>query len=450
MIENIVDCNKFQEENQVGDLFLYAIPSKYGIHSAINFISIIFIRNLKTGKSYYFSISHPDSISTISWELFRDKYLKPLKGIKWTIDKKSFKHLTGIDALDVNLVSYIQFNELFEESEYETSCHFLIKSRAGNYKEINKSIPLIKHLEFFNDLADDVSFLLKTFGAEESFLKFNEIIIETLGKLESNGIFVSEDLFNKRFGKAPDKRGLVYSQYNVYTSTGRPSNRYDGINYAALNAEDGTRKCFCSRWKEDGAIVIIDYTAFHPRIVSYLTNYPIDESTDIHTYLSCLYFKKENVDEIDIKEAKRITFRQFYGGVEDKYSHIKYLSNLKFYLDEQRKFFNQNGYVLTPLFKRKITNKHLLDPNPPKVFNYILQAVEGEIAISRLKKVMDYLNSKKTLPVLYTYDAVMYDFHKEDGIDTLKEICKIMGYNGKFPTKIYMGNSYHDVKQILL
>ena len=44
----------------------------------------------------------------------------------------------------------------------------------------------------------------------------------------------------------------------------------------------------------------------------------------------------------------------------------------------------------------------------------------------------------------------MYDFHKEDGIDTLKEICKIMGYNGKFPTKIYMGNSYHDVKQILL
>ena len=43
-------------------------------------------------------------------------------------------------------------------------------------------------------------------------------------------------------------KGLEYTQYNPYTSTGRPSNRYNGINYAALNKEDGTRDRFVSRF----------------------------------------------------------------------------------------------------------------------------------------------------------------------------------------------------------
>ena len=448
MIENELDISRFQRENKEGNWFLYVVPLKYNIHPVKNIPSIIFIRNLKTKKTYYFSVNHPDSISTISWEKFQEECLISHMGIKWSIDKKTFKQLTGIDTYDVNLIGYINFNELFIESEYELPSHFLIKSNARNYGEINKSIPLVKHLEFFNDLADDVSSLLKKVEPDDAFLKFNDLIIETLGKLESNGIFVNDKLFNKRFGKDPDKAGLVYSQYNVYTSTGRPSNRYGGINYAALNVEDGTRKCFCSRWGEDGAIVVIDYTAFHPRIVSYLTNYSIADGTDIYEYLSRLYFKKSEVDEIDIKEAKKITFRQFYGGIEDKYSHIKYLANLKSFIYDQWEFFNQKGYILTPLFKRKITNKHLLNPNPPKVFNYILQATEGEIAISKLKEVMVYLSSKKTLPVLYTYDAVMYDFYRGDGIDTLMEICRLMGYEGKFPTKVYIGNSYHNIKQM--
>ena len=58
---------------------------------------------------------------------------------------------------------------------------------------------------------------------------------------------------------------------------------------------------------------------------------------------------------------------------------------------------------------------------------------------------MDYLKDKKTKLVLYTYDAALYDFHKNDGLQTLNHIRQVMSCNGMFPMKTYFGNSYHDV-----
>ena len=243
---------------------------------------------------------------------------------------------------------------------------------------------------------------------------------------------------------------MVYSQYNVYTSTGRPSNRFGGVNYAALNQSDGSRKCFRSRYGRDGRMVLLDYSAFHPRIISHLTKYELPSEIDFNEYMAKLYFRKKVVDETDIKEAKILTFRQVYGGVEERYMHIKYLANLKTYIDEQWEFFQMNGYVLTPFFKRKITAKHITDPNPPKVFNYILQAVEGEVSIPKVKTVLAYLQGKKTKAVLYTYDSVLYDFHKDDGYDTLREVRRIMSFDGRFPMKTYIGETYQDVKLVTL
>jgi hypothetical protein len=63
-------------------------------------------------------------------------------------------------------------------------------------------------------------------------------------------------------------------------------------------------------------------------------------------------------------------------------------------------------------------------------------------------EVQKYLEPKKTRAVMYTYDAVLYDFHKDDGIQTLNKIREIMSFNGIFPMKTYIGNSYQSVKHI--
>ena len=52
-----------------------------------------------------------------------------------------------------------------------------------------------------------------------------------------------------------------------------------------------------------------------------------------------------------------------------------------------------------------------------------------------LKEVLRYLKDKQTKIALYTYDAILFDFSKEDGKETLQDIEKIMSEDNKYPVK---------------
>jgi hypothetical protein len=449
MIECESDLQRFILENTEGDWIIHIIPIFNGVHPVSTFPSIIFIKNISSGKIYYYAFNHPDSNPNSKVKELFEKFIKNHPNKKWVVDKKTtYQLFPMLNLMDVNLWMFFKNSKILELYEYETSAHKLVSRNTPAGESINKIIPLMKHLEFFNNLCEDISTVISDFILDDGFKIMNDIIIPTLGEMEHTGIYVDKEKFNARFKSFPNTLGLVYSQYNIYTNTGRPSNRYGGVNYAALNSKDKSRECFISRFGENGKVVVIDYSAFHPRIICKLINYNIPINVNIYEYLAKLYFGKQNIDDIDIREAKNITFRQLYGEIENKYHHIKYLANLKQYIDEQWLFFIKNGYVLTPFFKRKITSEHIQDPNPSKVFNYILQAAEGEIAIPKIKEIQEYLVGRKTKAILYTYDAVIYDFHKDDEFKTLNEIRRIMSYNGTYDMKTYIGSSYNDVKQI--
>lgn len=451
MIETKEDCNRFLLENLDGEWIVHVVPIDDGVHPASTRPSILFIRNISTKKTYYYAYEHPDSRPNLDPEWVTAELFSQPEKIKWALDKKSFCQTLRLPRVyDANLCGFLKTNEIEDLSDFETTAHNLIRKNSFGQKRVNRIIPLMKHLELFDDMCHSLEKMVRKFPINVPFMSINDVMLDTLGEMESNGIFVNGDLFEKRFGQRPNPSGYVFSQYNIYTSTGRPSNRFGGVNYAALNKTDGSRECFRSRHGNDGRMVLIDYTAFHPRIICDLAKYPLSTDVDIYEYLAKLYYQKKNVDETDIANAKALTFRQLYGGVEEKYAHIKYLANLNTYINEQWEFFNENGYVLTPVFERKITDKHLKDPNPSKLFNYILQAVEGEIAIPLAKMAMDYLRGKQTKAILYTYDSVLYDFHKDDGLNTLNEIRRIMSSNGHFPMKTYIGETYQSLQLVTL
>jgi hypothetical protein len=104
--------------------------------------------------------------------------------------------------------------------------------------------------------------------------------------------------------------------------------------------------------------------------------------------------------------------------------------------------------VETPIFKRKITEHHIKEPNPNKLFNYILQATETEIAIPVIRELNKFLRKRKTKAVLYTYDSVLFDFCRFDEKDTLSGIVNIMRKDNRFPIKLYVGDSYASLNQI--
>ncbi len=437
---------KFIESCRYVPIVLWAIPSDEFLHPCATDVSVVFIKQTVNNETFCVSFNHPDLTSVVNKETFIND-LNNLREKKWAFDKKSFLQLLPVEnLLDFNLWKHLKTGDTIDEELFETNAHRFIYRSKRDCGDLNKVVPLLKHKEVFEKICD-VYFQTDTNIFEDGYLKENSTILDTLAELESNGIYVNAECFQKHFDAKINPNGLVYSSYNIYTATGRPSNVFDGVNYAALNKDNGVRNCFVSRYGDDGTMVLIDYSAFHPRIICNLVNFPMPIGEDIYKYLGKLYFHRE-VNDFDMDEIKSITMRQLYGGVEEQYEHIKYFGNLKEFIDIYWKRFEEDGFIFTPMFHRVISDKHLKDGNKNKLFNYILQATEPEVSMTAMKVVNEYLRDKKTKPVLYTYDSLLFDFYKPDGKEVLDRIMSTMKICNRFPIKVYMGESYNDMNLI--
>jgi len=447
MIETKEDYTSFINSTVDHSLILHLVLDSSYIHPTIDNPCVVLIRDVISKKTYCISFGHEDLLVVVNKEMFI-KFLNDHKPHKWAFDMKSFiQHFLINNIYDANLLIFLYKNKMVELERFETSVHQFFKRQYPQSKCVNKYIPLMKHIDTFDKMCEE--FLKHISGCEcdMGFKKENEVIVKTLSQIESNGICVDENLFG-RFFDAPVYDGKVYSKYNIYTPTGRPSNHFDKVNYAALKKDGGSRNCFISRFGLDGKMVLVDYSAFHPRIICYLTDFDIAPEINIYEYLAQLYFQKEEINDQDLDDAKILTFKQLYGWVEEKYEHIKYFKNLKDFINRYWQDFIKDGFIKTPLFKRIMIKDHVSGANPSKLFNYVLQATETELGVGILREINTYLKGRPTLPVLYTYDSILFDFHVSDGEQVLSDIIKIMTLNNKFPVKAYSGKSYGNMNRI--
>jgi DNA polymerase I-like protein with 3'-5' exonuclease and polymerase domains len=169
--------------------------------------------------------------------------------------------------------------------------------------------------------------------------------------------------------------------------------------------------------------------------------------TDVYEFLGKAYFHKEKLTPEEIKLSKNQTFQNFYGGIKEEYLNIDFFKKTHEYITHRWKFFEKNGYVETPVFKRRITEHHISDPNPNKLFNYLLQAAETEFSIQNISRINDFLRNKESKVVLYTYDSILVDLSKNDGMETVHHIKNTM-IDNQFPVKCYVGKNYNDLCEI--
>lgn len=422
-------------------------------HPTNNSISVIFFKFMAEGDCWCLPINHNESTVVLGAMEKFSSALKKSKSKIFVKNKKNIVHLLKFDRdfIDVGIVDYLETGKTEDEDGEQTNAHVFVKSNFRGTSNLNRSIPIFKHANVFEKSCKSIKFDLK-YAKEDGFKFVNSVMTNCFFELEAIGLKIDVSSFVKIFGdgqKNNIRDGYVYSQYNLFTSTGRPSNRFGGVNYAALNKTDGSRNCFISRHDEGGMLVMMDYNAFHPRLMAHLMNYNIPAETNPYEYLAKSYFNKAEADEEDIAVSKGLTFHQMYGGIDEKWMYIPYFKKAQEYIDHRWKFFKENGYIETPLFKRKIRKCHIDDPTPNKLFNYILQAYETEMAVNTLQSLLEYTRNKKTKPILYTYDSILFDAHKEDKVECLKAIKKIMECD-KFPVKVYVGKNYGDMKQIVL
>lgn len=444
--------NRFKQIiSQIGkkDVILDVVPLTDFKHPAAVQPCLVLIKIVGTDTFYVNHINTCDS-SSLCKRTEIEELINNLRGRVFCFSKRKVMHQLNVKNVnDLSLASFMEHGDTFDQDEYDTSSHLFFKNKYQNHDELNKIVPSNNHVSRFLDMCEDVTTHIKK-KYDDAYHNVNTSIIETLQSIESHGIQIDPVEFEKHF---PDKKHLVvdnrvYTEYNIFTSTGRPSNRFGGINYSALNKENGCRKSFVSRFGDDGLLVMLDYSAYHPHIIGKLIRYDFPNDVNIYEYLGRYYFKSEDLSEDLLKKAKTLTFQQLYGSISEEYKSIPYFAKIREYIDHRWDFFKNFGYIETPIFKRPITSNHLKDSNPNKLFNYILQASETEYSIQSMMDLNRYLSDKQTKPILYTYDSMLFDVHKSEGKQgILTEIVRLMQSQG-FPTKCYTGKNYHDMNPV--
>ena len=325
---------------------------------------------------------------------------------------------------DADLIKYLQVNEQLKWNQ--TPCHSFFYRKFHNVRGVNNLIPIGKHIESIRKTKDEfLQYYDDGNGLTAGVKKFDNFYIKSLHDIEKNGLYTSN--------------GIEHSQYNIYTTTSRPSNTFNGVNYAALNKDDGSRSRFISRF-DGGKLIQFDYDAYHPRIIGKMVGEPISNDVSGHQALADMY-------RVSYNESKAITFRQLYGGVQDEYLHIPLFKKTSHLIDLLWDDFNRDGYVKTPM-GRKLKKGNFKNINANKLFNYMLQATETELNVRTISKINGFLKDKKSKLVLYTYDSYLLDVHPKE-FSLLNQIKILIEGNG-FKSKVEIGDNYSEMKPIAI
>ena len=133
---------------------------------------------------------------------------------------------------------------------------------------VNTLIPLVKHYEWCESIYNEVKPLIQQ-EKSQYYEFYNSKTSVVFNAIERNGIGINNVLFSEHFYSTEDER--VYTQFNLNTTTTRPSNKFKGVNYAALNKKNGESENVL--YQKTIIFVEFDIVAYHPTIAANLINY---------------------------------------------------------------------------------------------------------------------------------------------------------------------------------
>ena len=383
--------------------FIEVIPYNDTIHPVLNHVSLVYIRPLEASKGFMVCITHSESLNALNTGI--DKLLEKFE-ILYCRDKKEILHYFPNKTLyDITPPPHTYIRPT-------TQTHDLYYRKHKDNLELNLIIPIVKHYELcetiFRDLKANIN-IEKT--KYDEF--FNSRVSMVFNAIERNGVRIHNETFEEYFH--PVDGEYVYTQFNLKTTTTRPSNKFKNVNYAALNKENGCRKSFIPR---NNRFVEIDISAYHPSLAARLTNYEFT-TNDIHSHFATLY-------NVDYKKSKELTFKQLYGGVFESYKKLEFFQGIEKYVGDNWKKFQSDGFIECPVSGYRYEKEKLQNMNPQKLFNYVLQNLETSMNVRILWDMFCILRNYKTKLVLYTYDSFLFDLDdsEENILEEIRNVFK--------------------------
>ena len=419
IIEKNNQLDDFLLKNESQDCFIIPILSDVNLHPLQNSLCAIYIK-IVGGEERMLCFNHGETLKLNSKKLMDLDKL----GRKFVRDKKQLNHIVKLDdVVDVNLQYYMNKNEPLEWEELSTNTHDYFHRVMWKMKNTNRIIPILKHLELCREQVR----MLEKYYELPIHEDYNNEIIDNLSFVEGSGLRRGDD--------------MVFSEYNLYTSTGRPSNRFGGINFAALNKKDESRKPYKSRF-QDGILVEFDYDAYHLRLIGHILDYKFPKGS-VHEHMSEFY------GDVDYETSKSTSFQYLYGRIPQQVIDTNpFFSRVNKYINEIWGEFKRGDFIKSNIYNKRIYKKNLQAMNRNKLFNYMIQLLETENNMKVMTQLIPFLKDKQSKLILYSYDSFLFDFKLTDGLDFLKSVKQILEQDGVFPTKSSKGLNYHEMKDI--
>jgi hypothetical protein len=416
---------------------IFSDPFLHPLHKD-NGLSMLYLRHWGDREGRLICVNHPDGESESVDEIKNDNtyfYVTP--------DKKKLTHIfPDTRLIDVNYLNWKDKNLPVDLENIRLNAYDFFHSKYYNMKNLNEIIPFSKHKEYCDKVFDK----MKDSFSSVCEYEYHSDVINAFSSIEKNGVKVTDDvcdIFDIRVKKHISD-GKLYSQYNLWTTTGRPSNSFGNVNFAALPPKK--RKAFIA---ENDSLVEFDFDAYHLRIIAQLVKYKEFGKESVHEHLAEHY-------GCSYKESKQRSFKLLYGGIDkETREKVPFFDKVHNYINKKWSEINTHNCVYTDIYRRKLLFKNYEDMNRNKVFNYLIQSFETEVNIKRILLIQDYLLGKKTKLVLYGYDSFLFDFSNQDGVETLTKIKNILEMETDLPeakpyyfTKSKMGLNYGEMEDI--
>ena len=383
-------------------------------------------------KGYIIPINHSEGFS-ISIEKIQD-FLQSIPKV-YILDYKWHSYYLDLsNAIDLYFTA-LDIDGKIEDFQCYTPVHLDFYEKFKYSIEVNTLIPISKHYERCECMFETV----KKYVGKELNTEWQSKYVEVYKWVEEQGILVDEKLFDKYFETPWKARSVkdsrVYSSYNLYNITSRPTNAFNSINFLAFNKENGSRTAFIPK---NDAFVEFDFDGYHIRLIADAMHTDIPQNQSIHEYLGKQYFNKEELTPEEYQEAKKITFRQMYNGVEEEYMYIEFFEDVYHTVRAMWTAYTNDGFLELPN-GRKIIQENA---NPQKLFNYYIQCLETVNNVKKLSKLKEYLQNKQSRVLLVVYDSILIDYSAEDGKGTLADIKDILETDG-YRVKAKKGHNYN-------
>ena len=388
-------------------------PNKHP--SSVSIIGMYFL--FTDGDEEYLNFTHPDEIDT-------DFRLNDIRLHPKTIvfNKKTLVYNGFNSGIDLNSYLHYHISDHINPKEFYPKGMETLANKFYKIEDLGHVIPLSKQLEWARKIARYVMRVYIDNPISQSCIDYCNDFISVFHEIERNDILVGDE--SKK------------QNYMWYTATGRPSNAWDSFNFSAMSKKDGSRDKIRSRFN-GGKIVQFDYDAFHIKLLAKILDYKFE----YHPYEQ---IQNDLGMNIDYEQFKGKVFQNIYGTITPEFMNHTFFRSVQALIDELYERYQTDGVVKSWFYEKMF--RDIQDATPNKVFNYVLQSLETEYNVRKIKSILPYLKNKQSVFMMYLYDAFIFDIHPDEMelIDVLQSAFE----TDNMSVKIYVGDDFGSIVKI--